>query len=126
MTDPLRGRFIVQGTLPGLNELFGASNHNRFSGAAMKKKETKRCELAILAGKVPTFTVPVRVLFVWVEKDLRRDPDNVCVGAKFVLDALVQLKRIPNDSRRWIKGIVHEFPEPDKGNPRVEIVVQEA
>lgn len=124
--EPLGGRFVIQGRLPGLNELVGAINRNRFVGSKMKRDETRRCEWAIIAGKVPTFTTPLRVLFVWVEQDLRRDPDNICAGAKFALDALVRLKRIPNDSRRWIKGITHEFPEPDKKNARVEVVLMEA
>lgn len=41
------------------------------------------------------------------------------------MDALVELGRIPNDSRRYIKGITHLFPEPDKDNPRIEITLTE-
>jgi Holliday junction resolvase RusA-like endonuclease len=64
--------------------------------------------------------------FRWIEKDLRRDPDNICAGAKFVMDALVELGRIPGDTRRWVKGISHEFPDPDAKNPRIEITITEA
>jgi hypothetical protein len=120
------GRFTITGRLSGLNEIISAARYNRFAGASQKKKETKRCQWAIIAGEVPTFSSPVRLRFSWVETNLKRDPDNVCAGAKFVLDALVELNRIPGDGRRWIKTIEHVFPEPDKKNPRVEIEITEA
>lgn len=116
-----QGKFIVQGALPGLNEIVNVARFNRFAGASQKKKETKRCALSVIAGGVSTFDGPVTVTFVWFEKDLRRDPDNICAGAKFILDALVELGRIPGDSRRWIKGISHYFPPPDKKAPRIEV-----
>lgn len=117
--------FTIQGALPGLNEIIGAINKHRYAGAEQKKKEQKRCSWSIVAGRVPTFSVPVIFTFRWIEKDLRRDPDNICAGTKFILDALVEMKKIPRDSRRWVKGIFHEFPEPDKQNPRIEITIKE-
>ena len=121
----MEGRFTISGRLSGLNEIVNIARYNRFAGASQKKKETQRCQWAIIAGRVPTYQNPVVIKFVWIEKDLRRDPDNICAGAKFVLDALVELGRIPNDTRKWIKGITHEFPEPDKKNPRVEVSIFE-
>lgn len=119
----MEGRFTIQGRLPGLNEIVGANRSNRYAGGAQKKKETQRCQWAIIAGSVPVFTCPVTVHFQWIERDLKRDPDNISAGAKFILDALVVLGRIPNDTRRWIKGISHVFNEPDKQNPRIEVTV---
>lgn len=120
------GRFTVSGTLAGLNEIIGVARYNRFAGASQKKKEMQRCQWAVIAGNVPNYTGPVVLHFKWIEKDLRRDPDNICAGTKFILDALVELKRIPDDSRKWILGITHEFPAPDKANPRVEITLNDA
>jgi len=120
------GHFTVEGRLSGLNEIVNAARSNRYAGAQQKKRETTRCQWAILAASVPRFVAPVRVAFKWIEKDLRRDPDNICAGAKFCLDALVENGRIPNDTRRWIKGITHEFPEVDKNKPRVEVQITEA
>lgn len=119
-------KFTIQGRLSGLNEIINASRGNRYAGANQKKKETARCQWAVIANAVPTFVAPVRINFRWFEKDLRRDPDNICAGAKFVLDALVELNRIPNDSRKWIKGITHDFPDPNKNDPRVEVQIEEA
>lgn len=121
----MQGRFTISGRLSGLNEIIKVARYNRFEGASQKKKETQRCQWAIIAGSVPVYKIPVRVSFKWIEQDLRRDPDNISAGAKFCLDALVELGRIPNDTRRWIKGITHEFPDPDKKNPRVEVMIFE-
>lgn len=120
------GRFTVSGGLPGLNDIVGVARSNRFASASQKKKETQRCQWAVISGQVPTYTGPVLIAFKWIEKDLRRDPDNICAGAKFILDALVELGRIPNDNQKWVKGITHEFPPPDKANPRVEITLNDA
>ena len=119
-------KFVIEGRLPGLNEIIQTARYNRYAGASQKKKETDRCKWAIIAGSVPHFRNPVEVSFTWFEKCLRRDPDNISGGGtKFILDALVELGRIPNDTRRWIKGINHSFPEPDKENPRVEVSIKE-
>lgn len=123
----MQGKFTISGSLAGLNEIIQTARYNRFAGASQKKKETKKCQWAIIAAgaSVPSFQSPVCVSFRWFERDLKRDPDNVCVGAKFALDALVELGRIPDDSRRWVKGISHDFPDPDKKNPRIEVEITE-
>lgn len=118
---PMIGRFTVQGRLPGLNEIVAKARYNRFAGASQKKKETRRCAFSVMVGSVPTFTVPVRVKFRWIEPDNRRDPDNIRSGAKFILDALVELGRIPGDGRKWIKAIEDEFPPADAVAPRIEV-----
>lgn len=119
-----QGTFAIDGSLPGLNEIVNVARNNRFAGASQKKKETQRCGLAVIAGGVSTFSGPVTVTFTWIEKDLRRDPDNICAGTKFVLDSLVELGRIPGDGRRWIKGISHYFPPPDKKAPRILVRIE--
>lgn len=117
--------FTIPGRLLGLNDIIGAARSNRFSGASQKKKETHKCQMYILAGKVPTYSSPVKISFTWIESDRRRDLDNICAGAKFVLDALVANGNLPNDGRKWVKGISHSFPEPDAKNPRVEIEIED-
>lgn len=118
--------FTILGTLPGLNEIVGCARANKFAGAAQKKRETERCTQEIMIQRIPMFSGPVGISFSWIEPTLRRDPDNICAGAKFILDALVETGRIPNDSRRFISGITHIFPPPDKTNPRVEVTITEA
>jgi len=66
----------------------------------------------------------VDVTCTWITKDLRKDPDNVSAGVKFILDGLVQAGILPDDRRKQINSIKHEFGV-DKQNPRVEIVIKE-
>ena len=68
--------------------------------------------------------MPVDVTCTWITKDLRKDPDNVSAGVKFILDGLVQAGILPDDRRKQINSIKHEFGV-DKQNPRVEIVIKE-
>ena len=69
--------------------------------------------------------MPVDITCTWITKNLRKDPDNVSAGIKFVLDGLVQAGIQPDDRRMQINSITHEFGV-DKHNPRVEVVLREA
>lgn len=119
-------RFEIMGRLPGLNEMTAANRYNRFAGGTQKKKTTALCAKWIQSSKVPTFNQPIKVAFEWVEPNARRDIDNVAAGAKFVLDALVDTGRLPNDGRKWVRAISHTFPEPDPVNPKVIVTIEEA
>lgn len=66
---------------------------------------------------------PVTVNILWVEKDKRRDVDNIQFGAKFILDSLVNLNILPDDSRQFVCGINNTVIT-DKNNPRIEIEVK--
>lgn len=118
-------KFIISGRLPGLNEVIGASRYNRFAGAKQKREATDLCRFHIIAQNVQKISAPVMVHFTWYERDRRRDCDNVATGAKFILDALVEQKILPNDNRKWVRGISHLFPEPDPLKPRIEVTVTE-
>lgn len=50
----------------------------------------------------------VKVRFEWHESTKKRDPDNIVFAKKFILDALVSMRVLPNDSRRYIKGFTDE------------------
>ena len=121
----MKQTFEIPGPLPGLNEIIGAINRHRFVGAKLKKETTERCAWWIKSQRLPEFLKPVSISFFWHEKDKRRDLDNITAGAKFILDALVVTGRLQNDTRRWIKSISHAFPEPDKNNPRVKVLIEE-
>jgi len=122
-----RCTFTIQGRLPGLNEITRANRANMFQGAKLKKDATQLCGQAIIVDHVPVFkNPPLSVLICWYEKDNRRDIDNVAGGGtKFILDALVETGRIPNDGRKWVRSIQHQFPDPDKENPRILVCVEE-
>jgi Holliday junction resolvase RusA-like endonuclease len=64
----------------------------------------------------------VVLVITWYEPDRRRDPDNIMAGQKFILDGLVAAGTIPNDSQKYVRGIVHRF-KVDRKNPRVEVEI---
>lgn len=114
----------IAGQLPGLNEIIGTARASKFGSAKQKKICRSAIEWAIVACRPrPHFPGAISIAFHWYEPDLRRDPDNITAGQKFILDALVTTGTIKNDSRRFVKRISHFFCEPDKDNPRVRFVI---
>ena len=120
--------FTIPGRLSGANEIKSANRSHWSVGAKLVKEDKERCMWAIgrhgLDG-TPRFKVPVTIAFVWIEPNAKRDIDNVTAGQKVILDALVLCGVIKNDTRQWIKGISHEFQEPNKIDPRIEVTVAE-
>jgi Holliday junction resolvase RusA-like endonuclease len=120
-----RWSFAIPGRLPGLNDIIRSARGNRY-GAAKEKKNAERV-IAHFARKLPEIAVPVRVSIRWIEVDRRRDLDNIAGGGtKMILDALVKLRRIAADSRTCVRGISHEFPDPCRDYPRIEVTLEEA
>ncbi len=76
----------------------------------------------VMAARIPKFSGRVQVHVKWIEKDRRRDYDNVMSGIKPILDALVELERIVNDSPKWMDPPTHSF-EVDKKDPRIEVTI---
>ena len=67
----------------------------------------------------------VAVRFCWVERDRRRDLDNICAfGTKVILDSLQKEGIIAGDGWRNIKGITHDFFI-DREKPRIEVIIKE-
>lgn len=97
----------IEGKLPSLNEYTEACRRNKYLGAKMKKDA--QIQISWFLHRLPMIRKPVKIRFLWTEKDHRRDPDNVAFAQKFILDELVRLKKIPNDNQTWIKGLYHDF-----------------
>lgn len=112
-------KFEIPGRLPGLNEIIDAAKRNPHEYARMK--ETCTAMVAWLAKKLPRFE-KVALVITWYEPDQRRDFDNIMAGQKFILDGMVQAGTIPNDSQKYVRGIMHRF-EVDRQNPRVEVEI---
>ena len=110
------------GRLPGLNEIIAAAKRSPYEYAKMKDRYTS--EIGWLAKKLPRYN-RVDITITWYEPNLRRDPDNITGGQKFILDGLVAGGVIKDDGQRYINSITHRF-EVDRENPRVEINIEEA
>lgn len=90
----------VPGPLPGLNELIGAAKSGRGKGNAYSRLKHSWTDTVILLAR--SARIPkqdrVRLHFLWMERDRRRDPDNIAAGGrKLVLDGLVAAGVLPGD-----------------------------
>lgn len=115
-------RLVVDGRFPSLNDFVNAANRSRWSGADMKRRETKRVRDAALRAGLPRMEDRVDIHFHWVEPNARRDLDNIRFAAKFILDGLVVAGVLWDDSRRYV-GMLSDSFAIDKRNPRVEITL---
>lgn len=119
-------KVTIQFPLPGLNEYIMAERTNRQSGAAMKRKYQRLAMLALKKQLHGPLREPVFMRYPWVEKDRRRDKDNISsFGRKVIRDALVQLHALQNDGWANIEGFSDSF-KVDKNHPRIEIEIEEA
>lgn len=118
--------FTIPGQLPSLNEYTRACRGSKFAGAGMKKDAEEIVCMSANMLKGIGIQTPVHITFRWIEPNERKDTDNVAFAKKFILDALVSIEALKGDGRRYVKGFTDVFPEPDKQNPRIEVVIEEA
>jgi len=111
----------ILGKLPGLNEYVDACRRNKYLGNKMKKDA--QIQTSWFLHQLPEIKKPVKIRFLWNDTDRRRDPDNCAFAQKFILDELVRLKKIPNDTPRWVRGLYHDFTY--GGDYKVTIYLEE-
>lgn len=120
-------KVTIDGRLPGLNDYTKACRTNPQVGARMKKKAEEKaigCINQQLKNTRTTFSVPVEIEFLWIEKDRRRDPDNISgFGRKVIMDALVKAGILADDSGKYVKGFKDSFLV-DAVNPRIEVRIK--
>lgn len=127
-------KFIIKGTLPGLNEYLkaerkfyrNANGRATSSGNEMKRDYQMLISNAIrLQLKKLKIKKPIYLSYYYYEPNRKRDHDNVAgVAHKFIQDALVQCGIIENDGWDNIVGFSDQFFL-DRHNPRIEVVIQE-
>lgn len=66
----------------------------------------------------------VDIDFVWVEKNMKRDKDNIAFAKKFILDALQDLEVIDNDGWKEI-GNFSDKCLVDRNDPHVDVYLKE-
>ncbi len=125
LNPPRRNAFWIPGPLPGLNELIAAAKGQGGTGrayAALKKRWTREIAMRIKIAKVMP-VAPARMVFLWVEKNKRRDPDNVAAGGrKLILDALVVAKVLKNDGWAEVQSWSDTFATGDPPGVNVEVI----
>ena len=111
-------RFFIPERLPGLNEIINTARAHHMASATQKKRWTNRCALVFM--KAPTFE-SIYIKFTWIEKNRRRDKDNICAARKFILDGMVQAGMIENDGWGQISGWTDDFEVSEKIGVLVDI-----
>lgn len=125
-----RNHFVIKGRLNDLNDYTDACRKNAYAGAKMKMGNEQivraHAQNALLRSHLRRASkYPVVIDITWYEKDARRDFDNITFAQKFILDSLVQIKVLKDDSRKFVKKVNHDVLI-DKENPRIEVVIKEA
>lgn len=121
----MKQRFEIPGRLAGLNEYTKANRSSYILGNKMKQKNQEAVMWAIKAAGLRRITRPVYIHITWIEPNIRRDIDNIRFAAKFILDALVKLDILTDDSQRHVLGISDRFMV-NKENPRIIVEIEEA
>lgn len=117
---------MIPGRLPGMNEFIDAQRANRFKGANLKKSSQLDCARYIKKQmKGIDVKTPIRLHYTFVERNKRRDLDNISGFAhKVIQDALVQVGVLPNDGWEQIHGYTDSFMV-DAHEPRIIVTIEE-
>lgn len=117
---------VLEGRLPGLNELMSSQGRPWWACRKVKEDAMRFVMWRLKGLKLEKFKVPIMIRIRWIEKNARRDRDNVSSGGtKILLDAMKQMEVIEDDSRKWVKDIQHDTSQIDKEHPRIEITITE-
>ena len=92
--------------LPSCNEYINACRSNKYLGAKMKRDIEKQIGLYI--NHLPRFE-KVKIHFIWIEGNKRRDLDGICFAKKFILDALVKYGKLKDDNRNYVYAFTDSF-----------------
>ena len=113
------------GTLPSMNEYIDVERGNRYAAAAMKREAQDEIIYAIREQSPRChYNSPVRIWYLWVERNRRKDKSNVAFAMKFIEDAMVESGLIDNDGWNDIDNYYNAFAV-DCGDPRVEVTIEE-
>lgn len=119
-------KIVIPFPLPGLNEYIDANRGHRKNGARFKRKWQEDVIRVLKRQIRGPLNEPVVIHYLFVEKDRKRDKDNVSgFGHKVIQDALVQMYALKNDGWANISQYTDDFSV-DKRSPRVEIEIEEA
>ena len=119
-------KIVIPFTLPGLNAYIEAERQHRQKAAKMKREWQSHVFMILRRQLRRPLREPVTMRYLWVEKDRRRDKDNISsFGRKVIQDALVQGRYLRNDGWNNIVRFSDDFTV-DKARPRIVIEIKEA
>ena len=117
---------VIPGRLDNLNDFIRADKSSRYKGGEIKAKNEAVVSVYIRKClKGVNINKKVFMEYLWVEKDRRRDMDNISsFGRKVIQDALVDCHVLKNDGWKQICGFSDAF-RVDAKNPRIEVLIRE-
>lgn len=115
----------ISGRLPSLNEYISANRYDKNAGNRFKRNEQKKVMWQIRQQlKGVKIRRPIRLHYIWYERDRRRDLDNISgFGHKVIQDALVECGVLKDDGWDEIVGYSDTFAV-DRGNPRIIVLLE--
>jgi len=117
---------FIHNTLPGLNEILYIK-HGKFGHFGYQRMK-RDCEERIGLCLAISHIKPVKrawIDFEWIEKNRRRDPDNITAGGrKFILDTLVWAGILKDDGWDEVAGWTDKFTV-NKDNPGIKLTIKE-
>ena len=96
--------------MPTLNDYIDACKiqRGRWNKGNQIKQQYQQ-ELYYYLCKLPTLKPPIKIRYTWIEKNKRRDLDNVsAIGRKFILDTLQLCGKLKNDNLNYVVGSTDE------------------
>jgi hypothetical protein len=96
----------IPGPLPSLNEVLESAKGAGGSGrrySALKRTWTETVWACAKSARLQRMPGAVRLRFLWRERNMKRDPDNIASAKKFVLDGLVVAGVIDGDGWKVVK-----------------------
>lgn len=95
--------FTINFRLPSLNEYVNKCRYSKYKGAKFKRITDRNicCEIRAQLFLLK-ITKPVIVHITYIEENKRRDVDNIYSAAKYILDGLVKMQVLKDDSKRYV------------------------
>ena len=100
-------KFEINMKLPSLNDYIKACRSNKFVGARFKKQIEN--DISWFLMKMPKFDKPIKINFIWVESNKKRDYDNIAFAKKFILDTMVKMGKLKDDNRNYVYAFTDTF-----------------
>jgi hypothetical protein len=109
---------IIPHRLPGMNEFAGRASRWHYT----KLKAETQASIAAEIRRQHLKPMPYAYLsYIWFEPNRRRDLDNIASACKYINDALVACKILPNDGWENVLGIKHGFVVGDEASVHIEL-----
>ena len=106
----MKYKFIINRRLPSLNDYINKCKHNTRIAASFKRNwDNLICYEILSQLKDLQINKQVYVHIHYIEENMKRDIDNIYSASKYILDALVKMKVLKNDSPRYVKDIFNSY-----------------